>query len=150
MAFEDFKKCVWNMMIKGSVRVHPVGYDHHGSIVMGIDKDRASRSKFLDFDTNYDAQTGITVGTDVDTGARVRLLNLWYYNKESSDVTVVLKDSTTQVAASVVVPSTSGVYLDETDLRGYSFTTSVVVDPAGSFSSGGECSFGYYVESPDA
>lgn len=141
---EEIKNVI-PIRVSDILRHASVGLDSSGSWRQSIDRHLASNSVVADFDTNYTAQTPLTVGTaPIEDGAIIRILNLWITNKESAAVNVVLKDDTTQIGATLIVPANQTMILSDGECMGLQFATSLIVDPDGTFTNGIEINIGYY------
>ena len=105
-----------------------VGMDQDGNAKRAVDKDRASSSGQYSYVAYGGAGHSFLT---VPAGKVARLLNVVITNKELTDANLVLKDAATQMVATIGVAKAASAYgntvvLDESDLRGYKFATSII------------------------
>ena len=106
-----------------------VGMDYDGNLKRRVDKDRAASSKAYTYAAYGGA--GYTFLSSPGTGKVARLLNVIITSKELTDVSLTLKDAATQKIASLAVPAAASavgttVVFNADDLRGYTFSTSII------------------------
>jgi hypothetical protein len=123
--------------------------DHNGNFRRVIDKDRASGSLFH----TYVANGAFTMLT-VPTGAKARLLGMVINNKELlGPISISLLDAAVAKVAGIVVQKASSaigetVVLNEADLKGYTFETTLVATIAfsGAVAVGCDISMSWWIE----
>ena len=125
-----------------------VGMDYDGNPKRRVDKDRASSSKQYTYAAYGGA--GYTFLT-VPTGKVARLLNIVITSKELVDVSLTLKDNATQKIASLAIPAAASVVgttivFNEDDLRGYTFSTSIIGIMNGVHTSDTEVSVAWWID----
>ena len=135
-------------MFQGVSEYLPVGIDFDGNARRAVDKDRAGDSASTTFAAYGGAGHSFLT---VPTGKVARLLSVMINNKEVTDIGLTLKDAATQKVANIAVSKASSsvghtVVLDESDLRGYKFATSIIGIVNGVHGNDTEVSITYWID----
>jgi hypothetical protein len=116
--------------------------DRYGNFNFEIDEIRALDKVFQTI-TSYNTDQPILT---VDSNTRIHAKTIVIKNKETSAITVVIKDGDTQVYPDIDLGAGETIVLTETQLKGLVFSSSVVVNITGTYANGTQMFFGYLVE----
>ena len=116
--------------------------DGEGNLWIEIDEWRASDKVFEDI-TNYNNDVKLV---DVPSNCRLHALCIAIKNKESGDVTVIIKDGNSQVYPQIKVSADELKILPHSQIEGLNFEESITVRVEGTYANGTEVFVGYLVE----
>ena len=116
--------------------------DGEGNLWIEIDEWRAS-DKIFETITEYGTDVKLK---DVPANCRIHALCIAIKNKESGDVTVIIKDGGNQVYPEIKVSADELKILPHSQIEGLNFEESITVRIEGSYTNGTEIFIGYLIE----